>query len=347
MKEDTSFIELTYEYNLKKMDIDHKLINVFKKVMYRLQAYFNEHDYIKNSNYRELFKKHLLTDNIFTKMKITSHDKYFKGGFFQGYFNRKYRVIYVNADNCIEKHIEIILCHEFIHFLVSHQIIDKRKYGIYHVEIRNGGALNKSLTDSLTKEIYKDSLFVAYKPHVKMIEFVKKLFDSDNLYQFFLLGYVDLNVVKRFFKTLKAFEFEKEFYDNFNYYHCYFAKDNLYLYKDAINNEYYIKAQRNIILVVLESINTIEDYQEFLIKITNRPVIDNDFINEILMKKEIEIIKKLNIIDHVFENYLLSNIFKLRISILTLYKDHVNIIYQNNLIQIIDNNDYVIYGTNT
>lgn len=76
---DTSFIDLTKEENLRRMNIDPRLIEPFKRVMYRLQEVFNELGITALINYKEMFEKYALNNETYDeeKLKISKEFKEF------------------------------------------------------------------------------------------------------------------------------------------------------------------------------------------------------------------------------------------------------------------------------
>ena len=60
MKDDTSFIDLTKDEILSRIDINSKLIESFKEAMQKLQEYFNEHNYTRERDYSKFLERFLL-----------------------------------------------------------------------------------------------------------------------------------------------------------------------------------------------------------------------------------------------------------------------------------------------
>ncbi len=74
--EDTSFIDLTKEENLKRMNINSELIIPFKNVMYNLQEIFNRDGYTTKINYKEFFEHAALGEEEYDKNKILNSKKF-------------------------------------------------------------------------------------------------------------------------------------------------------------------------------------------------------------------------------------------------------------------------------
>lgn len=55
--EDKSFLELINEEILKEIKIDPRLREPFKKIMKKLQAYFNANGYTTQTDYKTFLKK--------------------------------------------------------------------------------------------------------------------------------------------------------------------------------------------------------------------------------------------------------------------------------------------------
>ena len=53
--EDKSFINLLTEENLAKINIDSRLVDSFKRVMKKMQVYFNSNGYTSERDYQAFF----------------------------------------------------------------------------------------------------------------------------------------------------------------------------------------------------------------------------------------------------------------------------------------------------
>ena len=58
--EDTSFLSFTEDSIIDKIDIDPRLIDSFKRVMKKIQEYFNANGYTSQRNYKEYLERFLL-----------------------------------------------------------------------------------------------------------------------------------------------------------------------------------------------------------------------------------------------------------------------------------------------
>ena len=60
---DTGFVDVIKEENLKKINIDERLVEAFKLAMVKMQEYFNKHNYANGIKYTQFFNKYLLEDS--------------------------------------------------------------------------------------------------------------------------------------------------------------------------------------------------------------------------------------------------------------------------------------------
>ena len=114
--EDKSFINLISEENLSKINIDPRIVDSFKRVMKKIQVYFNANGYTSERNYQEYFNEYLLNTDSSKNLSFFINDEPGKIGA-AGFYN------YVSI--CIDESLigkneklDATLCHEFIHFLV-------------------------------------------------------------------------------------------------------------------------------------------------------------------------------------------------------------------------------------
>lgn len=62
---ENAFVNLTTDYNLKRMAIDAELVPAFKSAMQKIQKYFDEHGYSNVIDYNLLFETYALADEPF------------------------------------------------------------------------------------------------------------------------------------------------------------------------------------------------------------------------------------------------------------------------------------------
>jgi len=343
MNNDISFIELTLPENLEQITIDPRLKGIFTGVMYRIQEYFNRRGYTKNFDYATFLQKYLINAGYLYKMRFKVTRKSKSGNrSFAGYYNASKSSIMISKKYLNDPESEKIFCHEFIHFLTKHLLFFEGKMmNEKNKEIFNGGFINEALTEMLTLEIYPEfKTTSSYKPHVKMLEFVNKMCHSINLYQSFLLGYVDINVVKGLKRTDDIIRYEKDFYHFVSKYH----HNNLtYSMEDALVSMDYLNGQRSIILAVLTSINTFEDYFEFLKNLVDAPVPDPEYLETSLSNKERELVSKVVPVNSNDGQYLLSSLRKLRNNIMVYNEKLFALPFDGGTISFYDVNDWVLY----
>lgn len=122
---DKSFTNLLIDKNLNRMIIDQELIESFKRVINKIQVYFNTNGYTSQRNYENFFEKYLLQD---TKGKLyfqvsDEPSKIGANGFYRhGKDGKNIIVIDKSVLKMDLEYIDSILCHEFIHFLIMREL---------------------------------------------------------------------------------------------------------------------------------------------------------------------------------------------------------------------------------
>lgn len=263
---DNSFIYFTTPEVLSKIDIDPRLEESFKRVMKKIQEYFNVNDYVSRRNYKEYLEKHLLKsgDKNF-RFYINRIDQ--KG--VNGFYNKFKSEICINENMLLLRpdNLDATLCHEFIHFLVMHELIQ----GKAEPDIIGGGFINESLTEMLTQQIYPNSN--AYDAQVAMQKFVNMVSGNQNNFQKFLEGYIDARYCSSDWENYRhnVNEFQKDFN----------AKGYINL-QEAQTNKNLIEAQRKIISLYLKPTEnkSIEQYIDAINKLIDRPIKDSEYIND-------------------------------------------------------------------
>lgn len=252
---DNSFIKLTSEENINKINIDPRLVDSFKRVMHKIQEYFNANGYSNQRDYVKYFEEYLLDSNF----SIQLNEEPSKYGF-SGFYDKQEERICIDIKYINDEQLDSILCHEFIHFLVMHGL----KFGECATEIYIGGFINEALTEMLTQQIYPNSK--AYEPQVTMLKYVNELAGKVNNYSLFLKGYIDGHGYGASWRNFINYveTYQKKF------------KDKGFRMSEAITDEDYIAGQWEITNSFINEslIKSIDDYIEKICLLINRPVLD-------------------------------------------------------------------------
>lgn len=343
MNNDTSFIELTYPDNLLHINIDPRLVSTFTNVMYRMQAYFNKHNYTKHFNYRELFKEYVMCSDQNKKLKIWVNSEL---------KNIKMNGCYWESINCIELgsctdtiKLEQTLCHEFIHFLTDYTR-KKRWFKVKDCSKKHYiKFIGEALTEMLSLEIYPEYQVISgYEANVRMMEFANRLCGNINHYQSFLLGHLDIKIVNWWKKTPEIEKYENDFY---HYVEMFFQEEKRYTMNEALVSQNYLYAQRSIILACLEKINSFDEYFEFITKVIDAPLRDYEFLKQILLKKEKKLIDKLQIKDGLYSQILLNDLINLRNDIIVLNRKSIDLPFNNGFIEFFSPSRFYTYMNNS
>ena len=75
---DTNFVDLLTDDNIKRINIDPRLIEAFKNVMIKIQEYFNKTGISSKVNFKEMFENYLLSKTLINKEEILQSDKFKK-----------------------------------------------------------------------------------------------------------------------------------------------------------------------------------------------------------------------------------------------------------------------------
>ena len=184
--EDKSFVDLLSEENLSKINIDPRLVDSFKRVIKKMQVYFNSNGYTSERNYQEFFNEYLLNPDSSKNLSFFLNDEPSKIGAGGFYTNDGKRICIDESNTRTNENLDSTLCHEFIHFLVMRGIINEQTAD---PQIRFGGFINEALTEMLNRQMYPNSS--AYEPQVCMMEFANLLSNNVNNYSLFLKGEID------------------------------------------------------------------------------------------------------------------------------------------------------------
>ena len=328
--EDISFIKLLDQNSLSKIDIDSRLIPSFKRVINKMQAYFNANGYTAQRDYWSFFNQYLLSDSE-SKLKILANDIPSTIGAIGVYRHTKEdrHMIFIDND-CFQKtdeYLDATLCHEFIHFLVMRGIF---KLDNVDPQIKNGGFINEALTEMLTQQMYPSSN--SYKPQVRMMQFANLLANKVNNYSQFLQGHIDsrgygASSWNNFVALVSEYQRKKT--------------NTPFNFEEAIKDESYIRAQRYIIEANISPhlIKSFDEYQKWILILRQRPVPDNEWIENLIKQIGQNLISSLGIKDENVKSFLLTQLKLYRDSFPALEKYDGKDVYEfviNNQIVSID-----------
>lgn len=293
---DNSFTYFTKEEVISKLDIDSRLVESFERVMRKIQIYFNANEYTSERNYKEYIEKHFInsgTNNMriyVDKMDIND---------VRGFYNPNKNCICISEEllNKSDEELDSTLCHEFIHFLVMHELeYNDSKVSYYTF-------LNEALTEMLTQQMYSNSN--AYDAQVKMHKFTNLISNNVNNYSLFLKGGIDASISSNEWKNYLSYT--HNFQNDFN-------QKGYISHKEAVNNDNYINAQRYMIQLFLNvrNIKTINDYIDVIKKIDNRPVEDETYMNNYIDKLDNSFVNSFKISDSNIKLLLINKLKELR-----------------------------------
>lgn len=312
--QDESFVYFTQDDILSKIDIDPRLVDSFKRVMAKLQDYFNANGYTSQRNYKEYIEKYLLnSDDKNMRFYINKLEKEGIGGFFAGgvKFGGKRNEICIN-ESILKQSPELLdstLCHEFIHFLVMHGL----EVGKAEPDIIYGGFINESLTEMLTQQMYPNSK--AYDAQVAMQKYANLISGKSNNYSRFLQGYIDARYAspdwEQYRNSTNAFQsdFNKEGYINL---------------LESQSNSNFIKAQRSLISLFIRpnGKKNINEYIDSINKLLERPVADTEYINNVIVAAmDKNLISNLGLNDKNLTEFLEKKLGELRDTLSEVYNN--------------------------
>ena len=264
--EDKSFINLLTEENLAKINIDPRLVDSFKRVMKKMQVYFNSNGYTSERDYQAFFNEYLLNPDNTKNLSLFLNDEPSKIGAGGFYTNDGKRICIDESNSRKNENLDSTLCHEFIHFLVMRGIINEQ---YADPQIRFGGFINEALTEMLNRQMYPNS--GAYEPQVSMMGFANLLSNNVNNYSMFLRGNIDAkgygaSAWNNFVANAKAYQAK--------------WKGKPFLMADARKDELYIKAQRELINSKISAhlIKSFSDYTEKIDILMQRPAPDLEYM---------------------------------------------------------------------
>lgn len=290
---DNSFLNLTSNNVLAKIDIDPRLVETFKRVMAKQQEYFNANGYTSERDYKNFFEQYLLKD-MPDKLKILISDEPSKKGA-DGFYRHRQGVQEIHIDSsCLTyptEYLDATLSHEFIHFLVMRGL-ENVKYP--DPEIKNGGFINEAITEMLNQQLYPNSH--SYKPQVNMLKFANLLTGKVNNYSLFLQGKVDSK------RTSSSWQ---NFVQNVTKYHHEWA-DKGFVMTEAVEDSNYIYAQRQLIqnCIPQHLISSFEEYDRYLSIIEQRPAPDTEWIEKFKQGMDNGLLNNMNIPDPLMRKFL-------------------------------------------
>ena len=302
--EDTSFLSFTEDSIIDKIDIDPRLIDSFKRVMKKIQNYFNANGYTSQRNYKEYLERFLLNSGEQNmRFYINKIDPVNVGGF----YNKHRHEICINED-ILNRSIETLdstLCHEFIHFLVMHNL----EVGKADPNIIGGGFINEALTEMLTQQMYPTSR--AYDAQVSMQKFANLVSSKTNNFSKFLQGFIDARYSSHDWENF--IWYANNFQNDFN-------KAGYINLGQAQTNENFIKAQRRLISLFIchNGKITIDEYIDSIKKLIDRPVKDSEYINNTIVSQlDKTLISSLGLKDTSLKEFLQQKLNELRDQIVT------------------------------
>ena len=281
--EDKSFINLLTEENLAKINIDPRLVDSFKRVMKKMQVYFNSNGYTSERDYQAFFYEYLLNPDNTKNLSLFLNDEPSKIGAGGFYTNDGKKICIDESNSRKDENLDSTLCHEFIHFLVMRGIIDEQ---YADPQIRFGGFINEALTEMLNRQMYPNS--GAYEPQVSMMEFANLLSNNVNNYSMFLRGNIDAkgygaSAWNNFVANAKAYQSK--------------WKGKPFLMSDARKDKLYINAQRELINSKISGhlIKSFSDYTEKIDILMQRPAPDLEYMETFFENMDINLLNNLGL----------------------------------------------------
>lgn len=245
------FLELLKEENLKKIKITDDLIPTFKIVIYKIDDYFKKNNLLEARNWKYFFERFLLSSSEEQmSMRVENETKEGIGGRYDK-DNKKLSI--VKPDDIYA------FCHEFIHFLVMHDS------NSFNSKISDSSFFNEGMTEYLSSCIMSGGNHSLYVREFNMAEFYCKITQTKNPFVYFLND---------------KFAFDDDYY----------APINLIRNAERFQNENsldsYLNIQREIIRNGLDDyeINTFDDFINIITIINQRPGFDGEYIDTIFEK---------------------------------------------------------------
>lgn len=283
--DDKSFINLLNGENLAKINIDLRLVDSFKRVMKKMQVYFNSKGYTSERDYQAFFNEYLLNPDNTKNLSFFLNDEPSKIGTGGFYTPDGKRICIDKSISKKDENLDSTLCHEFIHFLVMRDIINDQSADS---QIRLGGFINEALTESLNRQMYPYS--GAYAPQVSMMGFANLLSNNVNNYSMFLRGNIDAKGYSS--SAWNNFAANAEAYQSK-------WKGKGFLMADARKDELYINAQRELInsKISVHLIKSFSDYTEKIDILMQRPAPDSEYMETFFENMDINFLNNLGLIN--------------------------------------------------
>ena len=302
---DTSFIDLLKEENLSKIKIDQRLIPTFIESIKYFQEYFNYMGYTNSRNYKEFFDKYLISRYSYSNLSIVCNKKPSRSDC-KGYYSYSKNEIIID-ESLLNSKVETLdtFVHEFIHFLVGRHIKN-----VNEDNITTNTFIDEGLTEMLKMQILPLT-DMSYVPQIKLIKYFLILKDKQVNFNDFLQGKfydIDNNLEEKMADYLSSIDTSEHIYD-------------------ARENVHYVDIQRYMIKSLEIDIESIEDYELLVNKLSKRPVEDIYFMNKYYKKIDNYLSDKFNMDDNNIRNRFLMYLKELRNIIEKLNSDKVKYKY--------------------
>lgn len=280
---DTCFIDLIKEENLKRINIDPRLIDTFKRVMERMQKYFNDNGYNSVCDYKKFFEETILTSDESKKMTFLISNEPLQNGAL-GFYKKNENVIHID-ESILSSQVDLmhVFCHEFIHFLSMHKS-EEFVLPLYKMKIESGFS-NEAMTEIFARKIVSECICSNYEAQVRMHTFANVLSNNVDNFFGFLSGYVSAS--NGSIDWVRYNDLVQEFQRN--------SRKTKYSLSDARKNKSYIEAQRVLIknYIKKERISTLEDYENAIKMLSKRPVDDISFIENFVDELQDSLLDKI------------------------------------------------------
>ena len=282
--EDRSFVDLLSKGNLDKIEIDPRLIDSFRRVMRKIQKFFNDRGYTKERNYRKFLQDLLLKEGTGKYKIVVSKELSQRKA--NGLFSMLQRRIYINESILDDPEtLDGVLCHEFIHFLV----VAGAFYDLQtDKEALKTAFMNEALTQMLTEAIMQEDNSAVYKPQTSMARFARLLKGDKESYSKFLKGGIDFSnspssLWKKFMKDAERY------HEN--------PRNSPYPFAEAIKDKDYIAAQRDLITDKTSTIGKLLfwEYKNIVELLLERPAPDDEYMDKFFNELDESYIRKLGI----------------------------------------------------
>ncbi len=313
--EDASFIYFTDDSILEKIDIDPRLVDSFKRVINKIQSYFNANGYTAERNYKEYLEEFLLNSS---EKNLRFYVNKIEPANVVGFYDKEKHEICINVNrlNRSTETLDATLCHEFIHFLVMHAL----EVGKADPDIIQGGFINEALTEMLTQQMYPTSR--AYDAQVAMQKFANLVSGNTNNFRRFLRGNIDARYCSPDWENFR---------EHANGFQNDFEKAGYITLAQAQTNDNFIKAQRRLISLFIRPYGqkSIDEYIDSIKKLIDRPVQDSEFIhNTIVAQLDKTLISSLRIKDANLQAFLLKKLQELKRQIVIVKQNNGKLVYE-------------------